>query len=89
MYKIKLDSDIELKNSATIDYEYDNLTDSNLSLESLIFGANTTVAEPCSICGQRLDKCIGHSAVIELPLPIVKTICHDHCITLLQCLCPD
>lgn len=88
MYKIKLESDIELKNSATIVYQYDNLTDSNLSLESLIFGANTTVAEPCSICGQRLDKCIGHYAVVELPLPIVKTICHDHCITLLKCLCP-
>ena len=88
MYKIKLESDNEILNSATIVYQFNNLTDDKLSLESLIFGANTTISDVCSICGQRLDKCIGHYAVVELPLPIVRTICHDHCISLLKCLCP-
>lgn len=88
MYSIELISDKELLKKATCVYQLSDLTSTNHSLDSTLFGANSTKLKQCQVCGQRLDRCISHYAVIELPMPIVNVICHDECVALLNCLCP-
>lgn len=88
MYSIDLISDKELVKRASCVYQLADLTSTQHSLDSTLFGANSTKLKQCQVCGQRLDRCISHSAVIELPMPIVNVICHDECVSLLSCLCP-
>lgn len=88
MYSIELISDNELVKKATCVYQISDLTSTKHSLDSTLFGANSTKHKQCQICGQRLDRCTSHYAVIELPMPIVNVICHDECVSLLNCLCP-
>ena len=88
MYRLRLLSDKELLRKSVQTYQLADLQSTKHSLDSTLFGANSTKLKQCQICGQRLDRCTSHFAVIELPMPIVKVICHDECISLLQCLCP-
>ena len=87
MYKIILQSDYELVSHAITIYNTDCLISKNHALDSSIFGA-TLVDTCCSICGQTIDMCMGHYAVIKIPFPIPKCICLKDLRLLLPLLCP-
>ena len=88
LYKLRLIDDKELVDGATVVYQLTDAQSTQTSLDSTLFGANTTFNAGCMICKNSVDECPGHYAVLELPVPLVRCICEKDCITLVQCLCP-
>lgn len=86
-YRLKLLSDIELENGASIIYnKVSNSNSDTYSLESAMFGMTKT--SPCTICGQTKD-CTSHYGLISLPYPIVSNlIVEDQFNKLIQIICP-
>lgn len=87
-YRIKLLTDKEILNGATIKYQAADLTDPDHRLDSTLFGSSITKSTRCQICNQTQDKCPSHYAVIELPMPVIKSICYEECLKLIPCICP-
>ena len=93
MYRLKLMSDNELLNHASILYNKQRntyavgSTSSELQdLESGIYGS--TKSGQCRICGQTRN-CHGHYGVCALPYPIItNTIVIDKLVKLIQSICP-
>lgn len=86
-YRLKLMSDVEILNNASIIFTKSNSTISDLfNLESGLFGA--TKNGPCTICHQTRD-CPGHYGVIPLIYPIItNSIVEDKFLRLIQLICP-
>lgn len=86
-YQFKLLTDAELISGAECVYGARSLESSNYTLDSSRFGA-TPVDQICQICQQKMEKCIGHYAVIRLPFPIPRVICMKDFKLLLPLVCP-
>ena len=86
-YRLKLMSDIELLNNASVIYSKNNINISNLySLDSGLFGS--TKSGECKICHQTRD-CPGHYGLIPLVYPIISnSIVEDKFLKLIQIICP-
>lgn len=86
-YDLRLMSDEELKAKSEVIFNFKNLNSVDGTLESNRFGS--TPRDPiCSICRNPLVSCTAHSGVIEIPFPIVKTMCLKDFKILIQLLCP-
>lgn len=86
-YKLRLLSDTELLARAESVYDNSSLVSKNHTLDSARFGA-TRASPICSICRQRVEKCIGHFAVIRLPFPIPVIIAQKDFKILISLICP-
>ena len=86
-YRLKLMSDVELLNNASVIYSKNNINISNLySLDSGLFGS--TKSGECKICHQTRD-CPGHFGLIPLVYPIISnSIVEDKFLKLIQIICP-
>lgn len=86
-YRLKLMSDVEILNNATVVYSKSYNSVSELyNLESGLFGATKSGA--CKICHQTRD-CPGHYGVIPLTYPIISnSIVEDKFLRLIQIICP-
>ena len=87
-YRLSLISDKRLLNLSTIKFQNEDLHMPSHALDSTLFGANVSKQNKCLICHNSTDDCPSHSAVIELPIPIINTLCINECVKLLSCLCP-
>ena len=87
-YRLELISDRRLLANSVLKYQLEDLADPDRALDSTLFGANATKQKRCHICNNSLEKCPSHYAVIELPIPIVRSLCYKHTRKLLPCLCP-
>lgn len=87
-YQLELLDDATLLHNAVMKYQFTDLSNPNHALDSTIFGANVTKQKKCLVCNGNLEKCPSHYAVIELPIPIIKSICYAECLKLIPCLCP-
>jgi DNA-directed RNA polymerase beta' subunit len=86
-YKFKLLSDEEILSKSEGMYSEQNLLSKNYTIDSNKFGASL-VHSRCGICFQPIESCIGHYHCIQLPCPIVKTLCQRDFIQIIQLLCP-
>ena len=86
-YRLKLMSDTEILNNASIIYSKSNTAVSELyNLDSGLFGS--TKSGDCKICHQTRD-CPGHYGVIPLVYPIISnSIVEDKFLRLIQIICP-
>lgn len=86
-YRLKLMSDTEILNNASIIYSKCNTAVSDLyNLDSGLFGS--TKSGDCKICHQTRD-CPGHYGVIPLVYPIISnSIVEDKFLRLIQIICP-
>ena len=86
-YQLRLQDDEELLAKAETVYSAQHLISKNHTLDSGIFGA--TLMNPiCDVCFQRVEDCVGHFAVIQLPFPIIRAICLKDFKTLISLICP-
>lgn len=86
-YQLRLQDDEELLSKAETVYSAQHLISKNHTLDSGIFGA--TLMNPiCDVCFQRVENCVGHFAVIQLPFPIVRAICLNDFKTIISLICP-
>lgn len=88
MYRCVLKSDKKLLDGAITKYTLEDSKNPKTGLDSTLFGANTTRSNVCYVCKNNIENCPGHYSVMELPIPIVKTICKSDCLSLIPCLCP-
>ena len=73
-YQLRLMTDEEILSKAESVYNAQLLKSREHTLDSSLFGA--TIMNPdCSVCFQRVEECPGHYSVIQLPFPIVRSIC--------------
>ena len=86
-YRLRLLSDTELLARAESVYDNASLNAKEYTLDSARFGA-TRASPICSICKQRVEKCIGHFSVIRLPFPIPVIIAQKDFKTLVSIICP-
>lgn len=86
-YRLRLLSDTELLARAESVYDTNSLLSKEYTLDSARFGA-TRASTVCSICKQRVEKCIGHFSVIKLPFPIPIVIAQKDFKTLVSIICP-
>lgn len=86
-YQLRLMSDEEIIAKSESIYTAQLLKSREHTLDSSLFGANT-VNNECGICFQKMDQCPGHYSVIQLPFPIVRSICFDDFKTLISLICP-
>lgn len=87
-YRITLASDAEILDAAYSVYTENHMILNETSLDSSFFGANSTANTNCSICKQDVYSCPGHYSVIQLPIPIPRSLVCKDLINLLQCICP-
>ena len=86
-YQLRLMSDEEILSKAESVYNAQLLKSREHTLDSSLFGA--TIMNPdCSVCFQRVEECPGHYSVIQLPFPIVRSICLKDFKTLISLICP-
>ena len=86
-YRLRLLSDAELLARAEAVYDRNFLLSKEYTLDSARFGA-TRASPICSICKQRVEKCIGHFALIRLPFPIPVIIAQKDFKTIVSIICP-
>ena len=86
LYRFRLMSDKELLNQAIRVYDAECLANNEFTLDSAMFGSSPH--QNCSICHNRGWDCPGHYALIELPFPIPKFLCHDDWKKCIECICP-
>lgn len=87
LYRLRLISDAEMLMKAEGVYGADSLKSKDHTLDSARFGA--TITNPiCQICKQRIERCVGHYSVIQLPFPIPRAISMSDFKTLVELLCP-
>ena len=87
-YRITLASDAEILDAAYSVYTENHMILNETSLDSSFFGANSTANTNCSICKQDVYSCPGHYSVIQLPIPIPRSLVSKDLINLIQCVCP-
>ena len=86
-YQLRLMTDEEILSKAESVYNAQLLKSREHTLDSSLFGA--TIMNPdCSVCFQRVEECPGHYSVIQLPFPIVRSICLKDFKTLISLICP-
>ncbi|MGI5841623.1 MAG: hypothetical protein ACOX6N_05400, partial [Patescibacteria group bacterium] len=86
-YRLRLMSDEEILSKAEVTYSPQLLKSRDHTLDSSLFGA--TIMNPiCSVCFQRVEDCPGHYSVIQLPFPIIRSICFKEFKTLISLICP-
>lgn len=87
LYQLRLQDDTELLAKAETVYSAQHLISKNHTLDSALFGA--TLMNPiCDICRQRVEDCVGHFAVIQLPFPIIRSICLKDFKVIITSICP-
>lgn len=86
-YLIRLTTDDELLAKAECVYTTKQLKSKKYTLDSGIFGASP-MNSICSVCFQRIENCIGHFSVAQLPFPIVKDLCIKDLKIILPLICP-
>ena len=86
-YQLRLVDDEELLAKAECVYSSKLLKSRNHTLDSPIFGA-TKMNPICSVCFQRVEDCPGHFCVIQIPFPIVRSICLKDFKALITLICP-
>lgn len=86
-YQLRLVDDEEMMARADTIFSAEHLLSKNHTLDSALFGA-TRMNPNCAVCNQKIDKCPGHYAVIQLPFPIVRAICLKDFSIILPILCP-
>jgi DNA-directed RNA polymerase beta' subunit len=86
-YKFKLLSEEDLLANSIMVYELKNLSSKDFTLDSQIFGA-TLMLPICSTCGQNVNQCTGHYALIKLPFPIIIAICLRDFKNVIENICP-
>lgn len=87
VYRIRLLPDEEILSKASYVYTAKLLKSRDFTLDSAIFGA--TIMNPiCSICYQRVEECPGHYSVIQLPFPIVRSLCIKDFKLIITVICP-
>lgn len=87
-YQLELVSDERMLRNSVIKYQYSDLVVPNRALDSTLFGATITKQKRCLVCNGTLENCPSHYSVIEIPIPIIKSICTAECLKLIPCLCP-
>lgn len=87
-YRLSLTSDQRLLNLTTMKYQECDLSSNEHALDSTLFGANITKQKRCLICKNTIDQCPSHSAVIEIPIPLITAIAISECRKLLSSICP-
>ena len=86
-YQLRLMDDEEILSKAESAYSAQLLKSREHTLDSPLFGA--TISNPiCSVCFQRVEDCPGHYSVIQLPFPIVRSICLTAFKSLITLICP-
>ena len=86
-YQLRLMDDEEILSKAECIYNAQLLKSRDHTLDSSLFGA--TIVNPiCSVCFQRVEDCPGHYSVIQLPFPIVRSICLPAFKSLVTLICP-
>lgn len=87
-YRVVLASDAEILDGAVTIYTRNHASYAETTLDSTLFGANTTANKECSVCNQDIYSCPGHYSVIHLPVPIPNSLVVQDLKNLLLSICP-